>query len=180
MVVITCGKAERYCPGVNNAPDRTYFYLFKYDPQNADKSKRIPEMTGSDLKLKGTRQDLDPQTGEAIVLMSFTRERREEVPAASRETLAERGRTQVQPARAAIRRNYFAAVRDRARPRDQARRRRSTSTRTRTASRATPAPQITGIGSIGEAKDLALVLQTGALPVNYVTIEQHRHLGDAR
>src|SRR5256884_867095 len=32
--------------------------------------------------------------------------------------------------------------------------------------------EISGIGSIGEAKDLALVLQTGALPVNFVPIER--------
>src|SRR2546429_4843920 len=32
--------------------------------------------------------------------------------------------------------------------------------------------EISGIGSIGEAKDLALVLQTGALPVNFVQIER--------
>src|SRR5207244_4493032 len=32
--------------------------------------------------------------------------------------------------------------------------------------------QITGLGSFGEAKNLALVLQTGALPVNFKQIEQ--------
>ena len=32
--------------------------------------------------------------------------------------------------------------------------------------------EITGIGSTSEAKDLALVLQTGALPINFVTQEQ--------
>ena len=32
--------------------------------------------------------------------------------------------------------------------------------------------QITGIGDIQEAKDLALVLQTGALPVEFVTLDQ--------
>ena len=32
--------------------------------------------------------------------------------------------------------------------------------------------QITGIGSVKEAKDIALVLQTGALPVEFVTLDQ--------
>ncbi|HSP71391.1 MAG TPA: protein translocase subunit SecF, partial [Gaiellaceae bacterium] len=32
--------------------------------------------------------------------------------------------------------------------------------------------QITGLSSIGEARDIALVLQTGALPVNFTTIER--------
>src|SRR5215207_3205191 len=44
-VVITCGKSERYCPGVNEEkPSRTYFYLFEYKPN--DKEHPIPEMTG--------------------------------------------------------------------------------------------------------------------------------------
>ncbi len=32
--------------------------------------------------------------------------------------------------------------------------------------------QISGIGNIGDAKDLALVLQTGALPVEFRTLDQ--------
>ena len=32
----------------------------------------VPEMTGDDLKLSGTRADFDPQTGQPIVLMQFT------------------------------------------------------------------------------------------------------------
>src|SRR6266545_3426050 len=75
MVVVTCTKDARYCPGVNAEPSQTYYYLFKYDPQNKDKP--IPEMTGSDLKLKGTRQDFDTSPGGGggpIVLMQFTKE----------------------------------------------------------------------------------------------------------
>ena len=51
--------------------------------------------------------------------------------------------------------------------------RRSTSRSTRTGStRPAAAPQITGLASLGEAKNLALVLQTGALPVKFVTVER--------
>ena len=32
--------------------------------------------------------------------------------------------------------------------------------------------QITGLANLGEAKRLALVLQTGALPVKFVTVER--------
>ena len=39
------------------APDRTYYYLFKYDPPN------VPQMTGEDLKLSGTRADFDTSPG---------------------------------------------------------------------------------------------------------------------
>ena len=40
--------------------------------------------------------------------------------------------------------------------------------------------QITGIGDVGEAKDLALVLQTGALPIEFQSGRPHRRLRDAR
>ena len=167
MVVITCGKAERYCPGAQSVPDRTYFYLFKYDPQN--KTQPIPEMTGSDLKLKGTRQDLDPQTGEAIVLMSFTGSGAKKFQKIT-QTLAERGKGLFN-SRGGDPQNYFqqfAIVLDREI--------RSAPTidfnQNPNGIPGNNGAQITGIGSIGEAKDLALVLQTGALPVNYVTIER--------
>ena len=40
--------------------------------------------------------------------------------------------------------------------------------------------QITGIGSLTEAKDLALVLQSGALPGHLQDARDDRDLGDAR
>ena len=40
--------------------------------------------------------------------------------------------------------------------------------------------EISNISSIGEAKDLALVLQTGALPVKFDADRAHRRLGHAR
>ena len=73
MVVITCGVGAGVCPGGPNAsgvpPDRTYYYLFKYDPPN------VPQMTGEDLKLSGTRADFDTSpgsSGQPIVTMEFT------------------------------------------------------------------------------------------------------------
>src|SRR2546422_9241150 len=33
-VLVTCKKEERYCPGVPEKPSRTYYYLFRYDPEN--------------------------------------------------------------------------------------------------------------------------------------------------
>ena len=69
-IILTCGVGERYCPGVNEAPpQRDYYYLFRFDPQNEENP--VPEMTGRDLKLDGTRQDFS-QTEGAIVLMEFT------------------------------------------------------------------------------------------------------------
>src|SRR4029453_11552939 len=62
MAVITCGKSERYCPGVNQDQlNPTYYCLFNYDPQNEETP--VPEMNGDDLKRKGTRQDFDSGPG---------------------------------------------------------------------------------------------------------------------
>src|SRR5262249_10179134 len=68
--VITCGPAAGQCPGVNSPQvTRTYYYLFTFTP-NANPP--VPQLTGKDLKLGGTQQDFDPQTGKPEVLMQFT------------------------------------------------------------------------------------------------------------
>ena len=167
MVVITCGKEERYCPGVQTAPERTYYYLFKYDPENKDTP--VPEMTGSDLKLKGTRQDFDTTTNEPIVLMQFTDSGGKKFQQIT-QRLAERGRLLHNRIGGDDQNAFqqFAIVLDREI--------RSAPTidfnENPNGIPGNNGAQITGIGSVGEAKDLALVLQTGALPVNYVTIER--------
>ncbi|HLE99895.1 MAG TPA: hypothetical protein VI540_08355, partial [Gaiellaceae bacterium] len=72
MVVVTCGEGAVVCPGAQGAgvlPDRTYYYLLEYDPPN------VPQMTGEDLKLSGTRADYDTSPGAGgrpIVTMEFT------------------------------------------------------------------------------------------------------------
>src|SRR4051794_39380959 len=67
-VVVSCGIGEVVCPGVNQAnPTSNTYYLFKNSPPT------VPEMTGSDLKLSGTRQDFDPSTQAPIVTMQFTK-----------------------------------------------------------------------------------------------------------
>jgi SecD/SecF fusion protein len=170
MVVITCGQSAVVCPGVNESPPtRSYYYLFKYDPTN--KTNPIPEMTGGDLKLSGTRQDFDPQTSEPEVLLAFTGQGRKRFHQITREE-AIRGKTQYarfgQGADPNDFNQHFAIVLDRdiksfpsidfnefpggIDPVNGAR--------------------ITGIRSVGEAKDLALVLQTGALPVEFKQIER--------
>jgi SecD/SecF fusion protein len=167
-VVITCGKTERYCPGVNEEqPSRTYFYLFKFDPNNEEHP--IPEMTGEDLKLSGTRQDFDTSTGQPIVTMQFTDKGGDKFQDVTRE-LADRGRQQAGRFGGPDEQWFqqFAIVLDREI--------KSAPTIDFNENPVGIPPgngaQITGIGSLSEAKDLALVLQTGALPVNYVTIER--------
>jgi SecD/SecF fusion protein len=174
MAVITCGKSERYCPGVDQDQlNRTYYYLFNYDPQNEEKP--VPEMNGDDLKRKGTRQDFDSGPGrgnEPVVTMQFTGKGADSFEDITRR-LAERGRSLAQRAGVTdktendVFNQQFAIVLDR---------------------EIKSAPTVdfddnpSGIGgnngaiitgvSIQEAKDLALVLRSGTLPFKLVTIEQ--------
>ena len=166
-VVVQCGIGEDLCPGVPEAnPTRNYWYLFKYDPPE------VPEMTGKDFKLSGTRQDFDTRTGMPIVLMDFTGEGAKKFEEITRRE-AQRGRLlfntigggQGDPN--AFNQN-FAIVLDRE-------------------MKSWPSidfdeypsgisgnngAQISGQFTIREAKDLALVLQTGALPVEFRTLDQ--------
>jgi SecD/SecF fusion protein len=172
LTVITCGESAVVCPGVNESPPtRTYYYLFKYQPD--DRTRPIPEMTGGDLKLSGTRQDFDPQTGQPEVLLAFTGKGRKLFHQITKDE-AVRGKTlyarfgQASGLDPNNFNQHFAIVLDKdiksfpsidfnefpggIDPVNGAR--------------------ITGIRSVGEAKDLALVLQTGALPVEFTQIER--------
>ena len=167
-IVLRCGIDQRYCPGVNEEePSRTYYYLMKYDPNNEEEP--VPEMTGADFNLDGTRNDFDPSTNQPIVSMQFTDSGGEKFHDVTRE-LAQRGqvfknRNNVSDEAAF---QQFAIVLD-------------------DVIQSAPVidykenpdgippgngAQITGIGSVGDAKDLALVLQTGALPVEFTIAEQ--------
>ena len=166
-VVVRCGPDDGVCPGVAEAPPtRTYWYLLRYTPPT------VPEMTGEDLKLSGTRQDFDPQTGRPIVLMEFTGEGADTFQRITRD-IAIRGKllfNTVGGGQGDYRNfvQHFAIVLDRE-------------------IKSWPSidfqdypggisgsngAQITGDFTIGEAKDLALVLQTGALPVEFRTLDQ--------
>src|SRR5215204_3087872 len=126
----------------------------------------IPQMTGEDLKLSGTRQDFD-QNGQPNVLMQFTGEGEDKFHEVTRDE-AVRGQTQqnlLDPGRTTDPQQFaqhFAIVLDReirSFPQID-----YTNPQLRDGISGGSA-EITGIGSLGEAKDLALVLQTGALPV---------------
>ncbi len=170
-VVVTCGVGEVVCPGVGvENPKQNFYYLLRYDPQNPDPDKVVPEMTGADLRLAGTRQDFDTTTGEPIVTMQFTDEGGDKFGAITNRE-ADRGRArhnitggQGDPQDSF---QHFAIVLDRQ-------------------IKSWPSidfeqypngiggsngAQITGIGSLNEAQDLALVLQSGALPVTFKTLE---------
>jgi SecD/SecF fusion protein len=167
-VVITCGDRGDFCPGVGAVAEDTFYYLFRFDPDAQTLDDRFPQMTGEDLRLSGTRQDFDTTTGQPIVLMQFTDEGADRFHDITRAE-SQRGNTlwnlagqQGNPE------NYnqnFAIVLDR-----------ELITAPSIDFQDLPdgisgnlGAQITGIDDINEAKEIALVLQTGALPVEFKT-----------
>ncbi|HET8653293.1 MAG TPA: protein translocase subunit SecD [Gaiellaceae bacterium] len=162
-IILTCGKGERYCPGVNQAPpQQDYYYLFRFDPQN--KEKPVPEMTGADLKLDGTRSDFS-QTEGPIVLMEFTGKGGDKFHDVTRK-IAQRGQLlsgQIGDDRAL---QGFAIVLDR-----EIKSAPTIDWKRNPDGIAGGSAEITGIGDSGEAKDLALVLRSGALPYEFEQID---------
>jgi SecD/SecF fusion protein len=171
-VIITCGGSSVFCPGLGApTPGQTAYYLFKYDPQATDPAEPFPQMTGEDLKLSGTRQDFDTTSGQPIVLMQFTNKGEDKFHDITRAE-AQRGRQLFNIyGQGGDPRNFFqsfAIVLDR---------------ELITAPvidfeenpggiGGTGGAQITGIDSVREAKNIALVLQTGALPVEFRTLSE--------
>ena len=161
MVVVTCGEGAVVCPGAQGAgvlPDRTYYYLLEYDPPN------VPQMTGEDLKLSGTRADYDTSPGAGgrpIVTMEFTNRGSDRFEEITRNEWL-RGKTLSKA-------QHFAIVLDREiRTFPQIDYTDSTLAGGIGGGRA----QIEGLDSFQEAKDIAIVLQTGALPVNFETLDR--------
>ncbi len=166
-VVISCAAGE-ICPsGIQGTvPAERLYYLFRYDPDNPENP--VPEMTGEHLNLDGTRQDFDTRTNEPIVLMEFTG-RGEDIFADVTREIAQRGRAQssfLGGGQEIL--QHFAIVLDR-------------EIRSWPTIDWTENPngisggngaQITGDFAVQEAKDLALVLQTGALPVEFRTLQR--------
>ncbi|HLX19075.1 MAG TPA: protein translocase subunit SecD [Gaiellaceae bacterium] len=169
--VVSCAAATG-CLGVQSttATAGTYYYLLKYFPTRTTGAGPIPEMTGTDLVRGGTNADFGTG-GEPIVTLQFTGHGSKEFQKITKAE-AQRGQTKFDLAGkqgSAI--NYaqhFAIVLDQQ-------------------IESTPYIDFTqnpdGIpgpsaeidlngGSFQEAKDLALVLQTGALPYNFVQIER--------
>jgi SecD/SecF fusion protein len=163
-IILNCGIGERYCPGVNeDPPTQNYHYLMRFEPE--DRENPVPEMTGADLKLDGTRQDFRQGEG-AVVLMEFTDSGGDKFHEITRE-LAARGQqisNQGVPKDSAL--QSFAIVLDR-----EIKSAPTIDWDDNPDGIAGGAAEITGIGDVGEAKDLALVLQTGALPVEFEQID---------
>jgi SecD/SecF fusion protein len=164
-VVITCStKSAVVCPGdATGVPPagKTDYYLFKHGAYPGDRYGPYPNMTGNELNLSGTRQDFDPQSGGPVVLMQFNKKGNKIFHDVTRNE-AVRGSIQKTP-------QHFAIVLDdeiRSFPQIDY---------TQYPQGIDPTgsgAQITGMKDLTEAKNLALVLQTGALPVRFVTLER--------
>jgi SecD/SecF fusion protein len=165
-IVITCtAKSAVICPpGASTpVPGVTYYYLFKYQPENSEKP--IPEMKGVDLKLSGTRQDFDTNNGQPIVLMQFTKDGTDKFGDITRE-LAQRGKRVSFGGQDQF--QHFAIVLD-----NEIRSWPSIDyNENPNGISGSNGAQITGMAGLNEAKDLAIVLQTGALPVEFQTLEE--------
>jgi SecD/SecF fusion protein len=170
--VISCPTSTG-CIGAGAAgvsPSGTYYYLLKYFPNR--KSNPIPEMTGADLVLSGTRADFG-QNNQPIVLLQFTGHGSNVFQTITRNEW-ERGKRNFALAGspAGQQQSYvqhFAIVLD-------------------GELKSTPYIDFTnsslqsgiaggaeidmGGASFQDAKNLALVLQTGALPVSFQQIER--------
>jgi len=171
-VVISCtAKSSQICPGdPNGAPPAggSDWYLFKHGsyPNDRDATNgQYPNMKGSELKLSGVREDLDPTTGAPIVLLAFNGQGNKTF---LQVTKAEAIRGQISGQGASCRETCaFAIVLD-------------NQIRSWPAIDPTVNPhgidprgtgaEINNIGSVTDAKQLALVLQTGALPVSFKTV----------
>src|SRR3954447_6679335 len=171
-IVVSCA-ASSGCLGAQAAsPTGNYFYLMKYYPDGAPNGKGpIPEMTGSDLVLSGTRADYG-QNGLPVVLLQFNGHGSKQFERITKSE-ANAGQTAYDLAgRSGDYQNYvkhFAIVLDQ----------KLESTPYidfKNTPNGIPGPNaeidLGPGGSINEAKDLALVLQTGALPVTFKQIER--------
>ncbi|MDX6427585.1 MAG: SecD/SecF fusion protein, partial [Gaiellaceae bacterium] len=164
-VVITCSaKTTTVCPGdPNGLPLGSHvdYYLFKHGPYPGDRYGPYPNLTGKELNLSGTRQDFDPSTGEPVVLIQFNSAGNKAFANVTKNE-AVRGSIKQAP-------QHFAIVLDneiRSWPQIDYKQYPNGINPTGTGA------QITGMASLKEAQNLALVLQTGALPVKFVPLER--------
>jgi SecD/SecF fusion protein len=166
-IILTCTDSATSCPGVGApAAGATYYYLFKYEPNNPEHP--IPELTGSDLS--GAQADFG-QNNQPIVRIDFTGKGGDKFHEITRE-LAQRGQQQanlhgVSGSAADVYNQSFAIVLD-----GEIRSFPSVDFSDYPDGIAGGGAEISGLDSVQESKDLALVLQTGALPVEFVQLQR--------
>jgi SecD/SecF fusion protein len=162
--IVFCSSTDRLCPGPQGGvvPQTTVYYLFKDNPKvsTVPGVTGVPQLTGSDLHNSGIRADIDPNRGP-IVVMSFSHKGQKKFQKVTQDEY-QRGRLKNNTPQ------HFAIVLDgeiksfpQIDPTDSG-----------LSNGISNGGQIEGIGSIGEAKQLATVLQTGSLPYTFRTLER--------
>jgi SecD/SecF fusion protein len=172
-IVVSCNvTTTTVCPGdPTGLPPvgQSDYYLFKHGSYPGDQyatDGHYPNMTGKDLNLSGIRQDFD-SSGLPIVLMQFTGHGNSVFHQVTKNE-AIRGQISGQSSNCGAT-CAFAIVLD-----NELRSWPAIDPKTNPGGidPAGTGAEINNIGSVNEAKDLALVLQTGALPIKFVTIER--------
>jgi len=168
-IILTCTDNATLCPGVGvPAPGATYYYLFRYQPTNP--TQPVPELTGNDLNADGTNWTFG-QGNQPVVQLDFTSSGGDKFHNITRE-LYQRGQNQAslagQPGNSDFSQSFAIVLDDEIRsfPRIDI------ADTTLSDGIAGGRAEITGLDSVEEAKDLALVLQTGALPVEFVQVQR--------
>jgi SecD/SecF fusion protein len=168
-IIVSCQTATGCLGASVVSPSGSYYYLLEYFPNRTGNT--IPEMTGADLVLSGTRADFGTNGGP-IVTLQFTNHGSSEFQKITRDE-AQRGQTkydlggkQGDPTTYA---QHFAIVLD-----GQLESTPYIDFKQNPQGIAGPNAEIDlgQGGSITEAKNLALILQTGALPVTFQQIER--------
>ena len=171
--VVSCATATG-CIGAQTATAGTVYYLFKFQPLN--ETDPIPEATGADLKLSAISAQISTTGQGNVVQLGFTSKGAKKFHDITRaeaargaEAASAAGQTGSDPTTVNTYAQHFAIVLD-------------------GELKSTPfidykqnpdgidpsgtGAEVSNIASFGEAKDLALVLQTGALPVEFTQIER--------
>ena len=161
-VVVSCSSAFALaCPGLTMKPTSrvTYYYLFKQGSYPGDPENPYPQLTGADLDASATRAATDPTIGAPIVTIQFTDTGDKLFHQITRDE-AQRGESLgIQQSFAIVldNRAYSFPTIDYTHYPDGI-------DVTRTGA------EITGLTSTTEAKKIASVLQSGALPTQFTVI----------
>ncbi len=168
VTVITCDSSTAaVCPVNSNTtnptppPGVTYYYLFKHGVYPFDSNSPYPQMNGKDLALAGTQADIDPNTGQPIVTIQFKGKGNGLFHQITRNEAQRGQQLGVLQSFAIVLDNQLYSF--------------PTIDYKQYGDGIDPTgggAQITGLSSQKEASDLALVLQTGALPVPFVTVSR--------
>jgi SecD/SecF fusion protein len=178
MTIVTCDStSSSICPAQNAGalppPGNTFYYLFKHGTYAGDRfatDGKYPNMTGKDLKASGVRADFDPN-GSPIVLLAFSHKGNGIFKQVTKNE-AQRGQIAGADSNAGCDTCAFAIVLDneiRSYPTIDPSQNPQGIDPTGTGAQITFGNQS---NALSESKQLAVVLQTGALPVQFKTLEQ--------